>query len=205
MPNISYPAAIPGVLSGGICGRSLSLPYTSLSVHSIRSSRLATLLPVPQLLPLLTDCFRVLKPGGTLELRIVDAIPDRGTTGPRLASWLKDKFLINLDRELRCHQPCHVIPQWAAQAGFAMAHREGVEMVRRLALPVAVAKSRSEDASVMASIVLRELWKDSWGRYVSTKDSGPTQWWWHDRAILQECIEWSTRWDMGWLYVIKKE
>jgi hypothetical protein len=205
MPNIAYPAALPGVLSGGVGSRTLTLPYTSISIHCIKSTRFAALLPIPQLLPLLSDCFRVLKPGGKLELRIVDAIPDRGTTGPRLAGWLKDHFLINLDRKFRCHQPCHVVPQWAAQAGFTMPHQEGVELVRRLALPAAISPSRKDEASIMACIALRELWKDCWGKYVDIKGLGTISWWWHDRTIVEECVEWNTRWDMGWLHVIKRE
>lgn len=203
LPDLAYPTAIPGVLSGGVGSRKWSLPCESSSSDYIKSSKLATLLPVPQLLPLFVDCHRALKPGGKLDLRIVDAIPDRDTTGPRLGGWLKSNLLIHLDRDIRCHRPCNVLPMCAAQAGFVMPHQKEISLIKRIAVPAAFDLETHDEASIMASIVLRELWKDTWGAYVGKK--GLYRWWWLDRDILEECIRWNTTWNIGWLEVIKQE
>jgi hypothetical protein len=137
-------------------------------------------------------------------MRIVDAIPDRGTTGPKLATWLDEHLLANLDKEFRCYRPCHVLPQWTMQAGFSMIDQGAIDFVRYLRLPAAVAQDSDDLAAKIACTVLRELWRDGWGEYVGILDGSDSRyWWWDDAEILEECLEWKTGWDVGWLVVMK--
>ncbi|KAF2672222.1 hypothetical protein BT63DRAFT_191651 [Microthyrium microscopicum] len=202
-------------------GISLSLPYAARSVHHIHAARLPSLLPAAHLPALVADCRRVLKPTGTLELRLVDAIPDRGSTGPRLATWLEQHLLPNLERDLRCLQPTALLPNIAQSTGFP----GPLQMTRHLRLPAAIIDTNtlnsghsngaySNGAAITGSdvlaheigtMVLRELWKDSWGAYVSVGEAGVLEWWWEDSEILEECVEWGTGWDVGVLIAVKED
>ena len=55
----------------------LLLPFSNNSMHLIIATRLTTMLPASQIPSLLSDCHRVLQPGGVLSLRLIDALPDR--------------------------------------------------------------------------------------------------------------------------------
>lgn len=94
------------------------LPYPDSSMHHVRSARLPALLPANHIKSLIEECYRVLKPGGILELRLIDPLPERGTTGPLLLSWLEDRLLIGLEAGFRCTRPMAMVPQWVASAGF---------------------------------------------------------------------------------------
>ncbi|KAE9962383.1 hypothetical protein EG328_000522 [Venturia inaequalis] len=200
----------------------LPLPYASSSMHHVRSSRIASLLPASQLPQLLSECHRVLKPGGVLELRLMDAIPERGSMGPRLATWLEERLLLGLEREFRCQRPIMMVPRWAAEAGFQpLPFRNEFEaqdrtsprssldkmgVARSLRLPAATPEREQGSRDVVAQVgvlVGRALWKDAWGSFVHEDDE--ENWWWDNPDVIDECREWKTVWDVGTLYVVKEE
>jgi SAM-dependent methyltransferase len=109
---------LPGLAASSPAHPFLPLPYASGSMHHIRSSRLATLLPAAQIPGLLAECHRVLKPGGILELRLMNPLPERNSMGPKLAHWLEERLMLNLEAGFRCSRPLTLIPQWAKDAGF---------------------------------------------------------------------------------------
>jgi hypothetical protein len=191
-------------------------------MHHIRSARLASLLPATQLPQLLAECYRVLKPGGVLELRLMDATPERGSMGPRLATWLEERLLLGLEREFRCQRPVMLLPRWAQEAGFKpLPFRNEVDaqglrmqrysfgklgLARCLRLPAATVERESAKRDVVAQVgvlVSRALWKDAWGIFVHADRE--ENWWWDNPEVLDECREWKTVWDVGTLYVIKEE
>ncbi|KAL9097306.1 MAG: hypothetical protein Q9165_000733 [Trypethelium subeluteriae] len=96
------------------------LPYPSSSLDTIRTSSLPSLLPSAQIPALLSECHRVLAPGGTLELRLLDPLPDRKTSGPFLRAWIEVRLLLNLEMSFRCTRPSLLIPQWVQAAGFEL-------------------------------------------------------------------------------------
>jgi hypothetical protein len=196
------------------------LPYANSSMHHIRSARLASLLPATQLPSLLSECFRVLKPGGILELRLMDATPERGSMGPRLATWLEERLLLGLEREFRCQRPLTLIPRWAQEAGFtplpfkSESESQGTHtqrynfsklgLTRCLRLPATAVERESGSRDIVAQVgvlVGRALWKDAWGTFVH--DDYEEHWWWDNPDVVDECREWKTVWDVGTLYVVK--
>ena len=94
------------------------LSYEDGSIHYIRASRLAALLPAAQLPNVLAECHRVLVPGGVLEVRLMDAMPARRNTGPKLAAWLEENLLLNLEAGFLCTRPLALVPKWVKDAGF---------------------------------------------------------------------------------------
>ncbi|TID20330.1 hypothetical protein E6O75_ATG07790 [Venturia nashicola] len=200
----------------------LPLPYASSSMHHVRSSKIVSLLPASQLPQLLMECYRVLKPGGVLELRLMDATPERGSMGPRLATWLEERLLLGLEREFRCQRPVMMVPRWAAEAGFQpLPFRSEADaknrtspksslgkmgVARSLRLPAATQERDPGNRDVVAQVgvlVGRALWKDAWGAFVH--EDSEESWWWDNADVVEECREWKTVWDVGTLYVVKAE
>jgi hypothetical protein len=195
-------------------------------MHHIRSSQLPSLLPAAQLPALLADCHRILKPGGVLELRIVDAVPQQGSMGPKLAAWLEDRLLQHLDDQYRCSRPSLLVQQWASDAGFAMLHGGKLGLLRCLRLAAAGARGGHDVLGEVGAAALREVWKDAWGKYVQhyeidpgasnsnsnssgagSASDGQAQplWWWADDDLVRECQQWGTAWDVGTLVVVKQD
>lgn len=188
-------------------------------MHHIRSSRLASLVPTSQLPQLLFECHRVLKPGGLLELRLIDAAPPRQSLGPELSTWLEERLLLGLEARFRCSRPLALIPQWVKQAGFAplpsMGHdfeppnslkRSG--LVRCLRLPASISarpviEKKTQVVTEVGVLLARALWEDTWGPYVTDVEEGE-KWWWDAECLLRECSEFGTIWEVGMLVVMKE-
>jgi hypothetical protein len=208
--------SIPMSTAAGV----LPLPYANASMHHIRSARLPTLLPASQLPALLAECYRVLKPGGVLELRLMDATPERRSTGPLLANWLEERLLLGLEQDFKCQRPVILVPKWARDAGFVplvlkddadKGNTSGEQqngnlgLARCLRLPAAASDSSHNHRDVVGQVgvlVSRALWKDAWGANVS--DDYNEHWWWENPEIVDECREWNTTWDVGTLFVTKE-
>jgi hypothetical protein len=214
-PNDSL-VSVPMSTATGV----LPLPYANASMHHIRSTRLPILLPASQLPALLAECYRVLKPGGVLELRLMDATPERRSMGPLLASWLEDRLLLGLEQDFKCQRPVMLVPRWAHDAGFiplpikndADGDKESSEkrkgnmgLARCLRLPAAASNAHSNHRDIVGQVgvlVSRALWKDTWGAYVN--DDYHEHWWWENPEIIDECREWNTTWDVGTMFVMKE-
>ncbi|KIV99974.1 uncharacterized protein PV09_08484 [Verruconis gallopava] len=213
-PNDSLASASKSAATGV-----LPLPYANASMHHIRSTRLATLVSASQLPSLLAECHRVLKPGGVLELRLMDATPDRRSMGPLLANWLEERLLIGLEADFKCQRPVTLVPKWTRDAGFLPLRvksdeADGVEpdvlkndhlMARCLRLPAVAASPHAGErdiASQVGVLASRALWKDAWGAYIS--DGFSEHWWWENPEIVEECREWNTTWDVGTMFVMKE-
>lgn len=151
----------------------------------------------------------------------MDATPERGSMGPRLATWLEERLLYGLEREFRCQRPVMLVPRWAQEAGFKpLPFRNEVDaqglrvqrysigklgLARCLRVPAA-AVEREGNRDVVAQVgvlVGRALWKDAWGAFVSVDEE--ENWWWDSPDVVDECREWKTVWDVGTLYVVKED
>ena len=188
-------------------------------MHHIRSTRLPILVAGSQLPALLAECYRVLKPGGILELRLIDATPERRSMGPLLASWLEDRLLLSLEADFKCTRPATLVPRWAREAGFVplplkpsehaeTGHEKSLgsfdSMTKCLRLPAVASNPQSGQRDIVGQVgvlVSRALWKDAWGSYVC--DSYDEHWWWESAEIVDECREYNTTFDVATMIVMK--
>ncbi|KAF1809922.1 hypothetical protein P152DRAFT_476055 [Eremomyces bilateralis CBS 781.70] len=119
-PPLISPLPLPPQVTPLTTSTLLPLPFPPSTIHHIRSSALPALLPSSQLPSLLADIHRVLLPNGSLELRIVDPMPVRGTAGPKLRSWLEERLAMGLESNFRCQRPAQLVPGWVTQAGLRL-------------------------------------------------------------------------------------
>ncbi|KAF2034931.1 hypothetical protein EK21DRAFT_97134 [Setomelanomma holmii] len=161
------------------------LPYPENYFSHIRASTLPSLVPSSKLPELFRECYKLLAPGGLLEIRIMDAAPVRKTTGPLLRTWIEDRLSVNLERLFRCSKPCLLVPNWLTDAGFDLTSPEGEGNV---VLPCAYDSSAADVDKELSTTIGRALWKDIWGTFVDETPEEP-KWWWEDADILQECLE----------------
>jgi SAM-dependent methyltransferase len=181
------------------------LPYPDNSKHAVHASRLAARTPAATLPALLRECHRVLRPGGVLELRLLDPSPERETMGPRLAAWLEARALLALEERFRCARPGTLVPRWAREAGFVGVDGAAAPAVgRRLRLPAAVGEGDEDRVTAVGALALRDLWRGAWGEFVVLAE-GETEvrWWWEDEEVVRECVEKGTRWVVGKLVAMK--
>ncbi len=99
---------------------SVPLPYPENYFSHIKASMLPSLVPSANLPELFSECYKLLAPGGLLEIRIMDAAPVRKTTGPLMRSWVEDRLSNNLERLFRCSKPCLLVPVWLKDADFEL-------------------------------------------------------------------------------------
>jgi hypothetical protein len=181
----------------------IPLPYSDGSFSHIRASTLPSLVPSSKLPDILHECYRLLAPGGMLELRIMDAAPMRKTAGPNMRAWIEDRLSVNLERSFRCSKPCMLMPNWVADAGFDLANVDFSNAERTMKLPCAYdARSSNIDAE-LATLIGQALWKDIWGGFVDDIPGEP-RWWWENEELMQECLEHQTVFECGSVFAFKQ-
>jgi SAM-dependent methyltransferase len=105
-------------------------PFSSMSLlrnssfEHIRANALASAFATPQLKQILQECYRVLVPGGQLELRLMDPVPDAKGTGPLLRECLERRLLLNLEKSFRCLRPMLLILIWVREVSFTLSENE---------------------------------------------------------------------------------
>lgn len=160
------------------------LPYPEDYFSHIRASTLPSLVPSAKLPELFRECYKLLAPGGLLEIRIIDAAPVRKTAGPLMRMWIEDRLSVNLERLFRCSKPCLLVPGWLTEAGFELS-TEGEQGAK---LPCAFDQTSVDIDKELSTIIGRSLWKDIWGSFVEDIPDEP-KWWWEDEDIVQECLQ----------------
>ena len=179
---------------------SVPLPYPENYFSHIRASTLPTLVPSASLPELFTECYKLLAPGGLLEIRIMDAVPLRKTAGPLMRTWIEDRLSVNLERLFRCSKPCMLVPAWLTGAQFELFDEEVGQTVT---LPCATDMSANDVDQQLLTIIGRSLWKDIWGSFVNEAADEP-KWWWEDEDILQECLERQTVLECRTIFAYKR-
>ncbi|KAI8936284.1 hypothetical protein NX059_006706 [Plenodomus lindquistii] len=159
------------------------LPYPEEFFSHIRAPTLPSLVPSAKIPELFRECFKLLAPGGLLELRVMDAAPLRNVAGPLMRMWIEDRLSINLERLFRCSKPCMLVPHWLADVGFDVVSMEGDESVK---LPCVFDAKSSDVNHELSTIVGQSLWKDVWGAFVDDIPGEP-KWFWEDEDIVREC------------------
>ncbi|KAF2866731.1 hypothetical protein BDV95DRAFT_504302 [Massariosphaeria phaeospora] len=176
------------------------LPYSSMSFSHIRASNLPSLIPSAKLPHLFRECYRLLAPGGLLEIRIMDAAPVRKTAGPCMKAWIEDRLSLNLERLFRCSKPCMLVSNWVRDAGFQLLAISDAN--QNLQLPCAFDDETGGTDGELSTLVGRALWKDVWGGFVDDVPGEP-RWWWDDEEVMQECKERKTVFECGAIYAYK--
>lgn len=178
------------------------LPLPASSIARIFSSDLPALLPSSAIPSFLHECWRLLQNGGALELRLTNALPQRASMGPKLASWLEEHLMVQLETEYRCSRPCEVFPNWASAAGFRMADGSCSPSSRTHKLH-AFAADDAETSVKLGAAAFREIWRDMWGRYVKCEGGKQPSYWWEVEEIVEECRELQTVWHVAEFVVVK--
>lgn len=196
----------PVPLPGNVCYTTVSqlglvpCPWPDATFSRIRASTLPSLVPSSKLPQLLRECYRLLAPGGVLEIRVMDAAPMRKTSGPLLSAWIEDRLSINLEKMFRCTKPCMLLPGWVADAGFELPSSSGENQV--VQLPCAVEDSSLDVDMQLRMLVGRVLWTDIWGDFVDTV-ADEVQFWWDSDEIVKECLEHHTVFECGSILAYK--
>ena len=181
----------------------MPLPYPASSFSHIRTSTLPSLVPSSRLPQMFHECHRLLEPGGTLEIRMMDAAPLRHTAGPKMRGWIEDRLALNLERLFRCSKPCMVVPTWVVDAGFDVPSRGAGAASQGLTIPCASHEQTSTVDERLSARVARALWKDIWGGYVDDAP-GEARWWWEDSDVMSECLERGTVFECRALVAVKR-
>lgn len=175
------------------------LPYPEDYFSHIRASTLPSLVPSAKLPELFRECYKLLAPGGLLEIRIMDAAPVRRTAGPLMRMWIEDRLSVNLERLFRCSKPCSLVSSWLAEAGFQLCEDNDQE----LQLPCAYDSASNDVEKELSTMIGQALWKDIWGSFVDDFPDEP-KWWWEEEIIVQECLKRKTVLEYRSLYAYKR-
>lgn len=160
------------------------LPYPEDYFSHIRASTLPSLVPSAKLPELFRECYKLLAPGGLLEIRIMDAVPLRRTAGPMMRMWIEDRLSVNLEKLFRCSKPCSLVPGWLVDAGFELSAEDD----KSLNLPCAFDRNSNDVDAELSTMIGQALWKDIWGPFVDDLPDEP-KWWWEEEIIVQECLK----------------
>lgn len=196
-----------------------TLPFPAELFDAITSLPLPTLLPAKNIPHLLRECNRILLPGGTLKLLLLDATPSLGTMGTLLKAWLTKHLLGNLEkkdllREVRKQMSTLLVDAGfmgcdgdvkisfrAAEQEFASrkpAEEKGKSTSSKAKALIQMAQERAAEEETMhrlSVVVGRLLWKELWGPYVTGVTATRFKWWWDDANIVEECRAIGTRWE----------
>jgi hypothetical protein len=175
------------------------LPYPEEFFSHIRASTLPSLVPSAKLPELFRECYKLLAPGGILEIRIMDAVPVRRTAGPMMRMWIEDRLSVNLEKLFRCSKPCSLVPGWLVEAGFELS----AENETRLTLPCAFDRNSDDVDEELSAMIGQALWKDIWGPFVEDLPDEP-KWWWEEEIIVQECLKRKTVLECRSLFACKR-
>ena len=161
------------------------LPYPEEYFSHIRAPTLLSLVPSAKLPELFRECYKLLAPGGLLELRVIDAAPMRNVAGPLMRMWIEDRLSTNLERLFRCSKPCMLVPGWLQDAGFDLTCTNNDRNVR---LPCVFDPTSSDTEQELSNLVGQNLWKEVWGTFVDDIPGEP-KWFWEDEDIVKECLQ----------------
>lgn len=165
---------------------------------------IASILPSSDLPRLLQNIFRVLAPGGFLNMVIVDPMPN--PAGPALRKWLDENLIFNLEQQFRCTNPSRNFPVWLLEAGLR-AKGSVITTARFQAIIPPGDSSSNNSGSVSEGAIMRELrtvigrmlWREIWGPFV-----GADKWWWEVPKIVEECVSRDTCWSYSVIAACKE-
>lgn len=175
---------------------------------SVNCLPIASILPSSDLPRLLQNIFRVLAPGGFLNMVIVDPLPNLASAGPMLRQWLDENLIFNLEQQFRCTNPSRNFPVWLQEAGL----RAKGSIITTTRFQAIIPQGHSGSGSSVGSsdselttmrelrtVVGRMLWREIWGPFV-----GADRWWWEVPKIVDECVSRETYWEYSVIAACKE-
>ena len=176
------------------------LPYPEDFFSHIRATTLPSLIPSANLPELFRECYKLLAPGGLLELRLIDASPVRQTAGPLMRSWIEDRLSDNLEKLFRCSKPSSLVPMWLTDVGFELMT---TDQGQTATFPCAIDTSCTDIVQELSTTVGRTVWKEVWGSFVE-QIPGVPRWWWEEESIVQECLQRRTMLECRTVYAYRR-
>lgn len=166
---------------------------------------IASILPSSDLPRLLQNIFRVLAPGGFLNMVIVDPMPN--SAGPALRKWLDENLIFNLEQQFRCTNPSRNFPVWLLEAGLRAKGSVITTARFQAIIPPGDGSSNNNGGGVSEGATMRELrtvvgrmlWREIWGPFV-----GADKWWWEVPKIVEECVSRDTCWEYSVIAACKE-
>lgn len=166
---------------------------------------IASILPSSDLPRLLQNIFRVLAPGGFLNMVIVDPMPN--SAGPALRKWLDENLIFNLEQQFRCTNPSRNFPVWLLEAGLRAKGSVITTARFQAIIPPGDSGSSNNGGGVSEGATMRELrtvvgrmlWREIWGPFV-----GADKWWWEVPKIVEECVSRDTCWEYSVIAACKE-
>ncbi|KAG6355863.1 hypothetical protein INS49_015247 [Diaporthe citri] len=204
-PNI-HPMTCPAISASAV-------GVATEAFSAVNCLPIASILPSSDLPRLLQNIFRVLAPGGFLNMVIVDPLPTPSSAGPALRQWLDENLIFNLEQQFRCTNPSRNFPVWLLEAGMRAKGSVITTTRFQAVIPQGQAGdgsgsgggSSSGSASEMATMrelrttVGRMLWREIWGPFV-----GADSWWWEVPKIVDECLSRDTCWEYSVIAACKE-
>lgn len=159
-------------------------PYQTCFFDFLCARTLPSILRTTEWPFFLQECHRILKPGGIIELQVLDPTPTR--SGSILQKRLLVGLVNGLERHFRSSRPGMLTPLWLEEAGFRKVYEENVN------LPTAV--SGSSPAERLKMVTGRLIYRSLYERFFPAlgKDFGL----WEEEDIVAECLEVETSLDL---------
>lgn len=205
-PNI-HPMTCPAISASAVS-------VATEAFSAVNCLPIASILPSSDLPRLLQNIFRVLAPGGYLNMVIVDPMPNLASAGPALRKWLDENLIFNLEQQFRCTNPSRNFPFWLLEAGLRAKGSVITTARFQAVIPQDHADEEGEgegegsgsgSVSEMATmrelrnVVGRMLWREIWGPFV-----GADKWWWEVPNIVDECVSRETYWEYSVIAACKE-
>lgn len=212
-----------------------TLPYQDSFMDLISSRSIPLLLRSSQWPVFVQECVRVLRPGGVIELTILDPMPRN--CGPLLRQWTARNLVLGLERRSLVTHPAMIIPLWlddVADFGrresmtfaYSATVDEDTHELRLTSEEVVRAHPQSDEADrrsgrdlqrlgttvgrhfyqTLYNDLVPEVFQQQLGNFELEKPwDSIRHWWWKHPAIVRECKEQGTVFEMVTYKCCKKE
>ena len=193
-----------------------TLPYIDSSTDQISSHDIPTLLRSSQWPTFIQECARVLRPGGIFEIAIIDPMPRN--CGPLLRQWTAERIILGFERRFLVTHPAMIFPVWlddVADFGRRESHVLSFPAVSEEAAvgPYSPSNDYQSDCDLQALRVAvgRYFYEALYGSLIlpplppprsthpdqkSAQNPRRCRWWWTDPAIVRECQDHGTFFEM---------
>ncbi|KAF3102709.1 hypothetical protein TWF569_002566 [Orbilia oligospora] len=165
------------------------LPFPDNYFDVISTKSFPSILRLSEWVPILRECNRVLRPGGWIELQIVDPVLTK--QGELLREWLEARIVREMLEDSYAIKPSDDVLGFLQETGFDNVKRS------RIALPasfnpklknIARGQGPDPDAARVMVLVGRHFYEELYrGFNPIMNGSGGDQLWWQNKAIKHEC------------------